>query len=414
MQFLQRTAYLELKDHLNKPEMSLILGPRQAGKTTLMRKLAQELTTHGKQHIYFNLDIADDKKLFTTQHTLVNNIRTKFGQNSVVVFIDEAQRLVNAGLFLKGLYDMDTKYKFIISGSGSLELKADIIEPMTGRKRIFYCYPLSFTEFAAHKLSANFNQVKGLLETNIDQGVRILDEFIRFGGYPKVILAPNYKEKAKILSEIFQSYVEKDIRLLLGVEKETSFYNLVQLLSASVGNIINRNELSSTLSLNQKTLEKYLLLLEKTYIIKLLKPYFRNPRSELIKSPKVYLIDLGFRNMIVKNLEAFSDRADKGPVLENFTFRRILDEISLTDKIYFWRTRTGSEVDFILEQGLEPTPIEVKAVPLKKPAYTRSLRSFIKKYRPKKAYVVNLSLNKQEKIENTQVYTVPFYQNLFS
>src|SRR3989338_11166852 len=230
MEFIQRKIYFELEKHLNQPEISLILGPRQSGKTTIIEKLLYELKQQGKPTVYLNLDIIEDRQFFTSQHTLIDYIEKKAGAKRVYVFIDEISRLANSVLFLKGLYDLKSKHKYIVTGSGSLELKEDIIEPLTGRKKIFYCFPLSFTEFAAYKLQVqneNYNKLYAQLTIYLTSQPlvrqRLGNEYVHFGGYPRVVLASTQEEKVEILKEIYTSYLEKDIALLLRVEKENTF-----------------------------------------------------------------------------------------------------------------------------------------------------------------------------------------------
>ena len=152
MEFISRSVYFQLLDHLKQPEISVLLGPRQAGKTTLIKKMRQELINQNQPTVFLNLDVIEDRRLFISQHTLLDFIEKKAGKQKTYVFIDEVSRLEDAGLFLKGLYDLNSEHKFIVTGSGSLELKTKIVEPLTGRKKNFYCLPLSFTEFAAYKL----------------------------------------------------------------------------------------------------------------------------------------------------------------------------------------------------------------------------------------------------------------------
>ncbi|TSC87882.1 MAG: hypothetical protein G01um10147_385 [Microgenomates group bacterium Gr01-1014_7] len=391
MDFIQRQVYFQLLQHLDKPEISVLLGPRQAGKTTLIKRLQEELNTQNQPSLFLNLDIIEDRQFFTSQHTLLDFIEKKAGKKAYV-FIDEISRLENAGLFLKGLYDLQSNHKFVVTGSGSLELKEEVIEPLTGRKKIFYCFPLSFTEFAAYKLgvlSKNpdqaYSEVTKILITQPLIRNRIISEYVNFGGYPRVVLATTEQEKTEILKEIYISYLEKDIGLLLNVEKEYAFGNLVRVLASQVGNLVNRAEMASTLGLTEKTVERYLYLLEKTFVVGLVRPFYRNVRKELIKSPKVYFVDLGFL-YIAQEILPTIQRQPAGNVFENACFLR-LNELDLIKPPQFWRTKSGAEVDFVItdkETG-KTIPIEVKTTSKKN--LGKSLISFIKNYQPEKGFI---------------------------
>lgn len=408
MKFIPRKVYLQVEEHLSKPEISLILGPRQAGKTTIMLKLAEELENEGKPNLYFNLDVIEDKLYFKTQHNLIGRIESVVGSKPAVVFIDEIHRLENAGLFLKGLFDLKTSHKFVVSGSGSLELKADIIEPMTGRKRIFYCLPLSFTEFAAYKLDTTFERVSSALDGNPHERKRLLNEYFIYGGYPRAVLSQTYKEKAEVLSEIYRSYLERDIQLLLKVEKSEAFRALVKLLAAQTGNIVNRSELASTLGISEKTVRKYLFLLEKTFVIALVKPFSTNVRREVRKLPKVYFLDLGFLNLA----RGFFPKLGgiEGGVFENACFLR-LQELDLLEPIRFWRSLSGAEVDFVAVSPRtgKPLPIEAKLSPGRKGTLGKSLISFIKRYKPRKVYVYNKDTASSGERFGAKIHLLPFH-----
>lgn len=409
MVFIPRKISSELEEHLTSQEISLILGPRQAGKTTIMLKLVENLREKDRPTAYFNLDVIEDRLHFQSQHTLLDRLEKIVGRRKAVVFIDEIQRLENAGLFLKGLFDLKTGHKFIVSGSGSLELKANIVEPMTGRKRVFFCLPLSFSEFAAFKTGVNFQNVSENLETNPFERERLINEYLTYGGYPRVVLAPTHEEKINLLKEIYQSYLEKDVQLLLGVEKETSFQTLVKILADQVGNLINRSELSNTLGLAQKTLEKYLFLLEKTFVISLVRPFFRNVRKELRKSPKVYFVDLGFLNLARRNTSLINQPVE-GSLFENACFLR-LAEVNPLDSLNFWRSVSGAEVDFVVnpKTGRDLIPFEVKTSLPKKGVVGKSLVSFISTYQPKHAYFYTLKQKETFKKFGVQISSLPFH-----
>lgn len=407
MQYIQRSLFPGLLAHLDKPEFSLILGPRQAGKTTLMRMLAAELDKKGRPHATFNLDVVEDAQHFVSQHALAAEVRRRIGDTNAVVFIDEAQRLPNAGLFFKGLYDLGTGCKYVISGSGSLELKANIIEPLTGRKRVFLCLPLSFTEYAAHRLSLPIVKTEEPLAANTYERNRIIAEYMRYGGYPRVALAVTHSEKTEALTEIFRSYLEKDVQLLLGIEKSAAFETLVRLIANQVGGIVNRAELAASVGINQRTIEKYLWVLEKTFVVRMVRPYYTNARKELRKSPKIYFLDLGFLH-----LAKSAGGQTSGDMFENACFLRLM-ELETAEAIRYWRSVGGAEVDFILPSQNDGmlTPVEAK-LGARVGLVGKSMLSFFASYHPKKAYVYTKDTEGTINRAGTDIVYLPYYRML--
>jgi len=277
---IKRKLFEELKGHIQRKEISFIIGPRQAGKTTLMLLLKEHLEKNNKKTIFFNLDIESDKKFFNSQDGLIAKIRLEIGQDSGFVFIDEIQRKQDAGLFLKGLYDMNLPYKFIVSGSGSMELKEKIHESLLGRKRVFELSTVSFDEFVDFRTGYKYQgRLSDFFSIDKEKTAAFLEEYMNFGGYPSVVLEEKLTEKRKAIDEIYRSYIEKDISYLLKIRKTEDFSNLVRLMSAQTGNLVNIFEISSTLGISQKTVKDYLWYLEKTYILKKAAPYFKNPRK---------------------------------------------------------------------------------------------------------------------------------------
>lgn len=414
---IKRKIFSQLQEHLLSDQMTIITGPRQVGKTYLMSELQKQLQDQGKKTIWLNLDNEEDKQKFTSQGNLLAYIELQVGNDKATVFIDEIQRKENAGLFLKGIFDMNTPYKFVVSGSGSLELKAKISESMAGRKQLFMVDPVSFEEFVNFK--TNYQYEDRLLDFfKIEEGktARLLTEYMVFGGYPRVILAETGDLKQNQMQEIYRSYVDRDIHDLLHLEKTDAFNNLLKILASQIGSLVNISELAGAVGIDVKTIKHYLFYLEQTFLIKKVTPFFRNTRSEVTKAPIYYFIDIGLRNWLL-GLFGLPEIpiSISGHLFENLVFNILKSQTELSPtQIHFWRTKDQAEVDFILEKGLEVIPIEVKYTKSSKLEIPRSIRSFITRYKPINAYIVNNGNEESsEKVENTNVQFLPYYKLIF-
>lgn len=410
---IKRKLYSALRAHLKKKEISLIVGPRQAGKTTLMGLLRNDLEKEKKKNMFLNLDIEQDRHFFVSQAKLVDKIKLEIGPNGYV-FIDEIQRKEDAGVFLKGLYDMNLPYKFIVSGSGNLELKEKIHESLLGRKRIFQLFTLSFEEFVNFKTRYSYeSKLQDFFQIESEKGLQLLDEYLQFGGYPRLVLEDTFSEKKAIINEIYQSYLEKDIAYLLNIKKTDDFSKLVKLMAGQIGSMLNIKEISSTLGIAQETVKNYLWYLQKTFILGKITPYFKNLRKEITKAPICYFYDTGFRNHALGMFGNLQD--EKGFVFQNFVYRKLLEEIDEAEssaKICFWRTKNGAEVDFLVDLGGEQIPVEVKYRRFKEVEISASFRSYLDKYKPKRSVIVNLNFCKKIKINDCLVEFLPFYSKI--
>ena len=411
---IKRYVFGDLVAHLPKKEISLIVGPRQAGKTTLMLQLQDYLGEKHERTFFLSLDFERDVPHFITQAALLDRVRLEFGKQKGYVFIDEIQRKENAGFFLKGIYDMQTPYKFIVSGSGSVELKEKVHESLAGRKRMFELYTVSLKEFINYRTGYRYEDRLGeYFRIKKAESLSLLMEYLNFGGYPRVILEETLSEKLKTIDEIFRSYIEKDIAYLLRVERIDAFGNLLRILAGQIGNIINLNELSSTLGISVQTVKNYLSYAEKTFTVKKLTPYYRNIRKEISKSPVPYFVDLGLRNFSIGQFGRYTMLSETGFLFQNLVYRLLNEKIKDDGgTLHFWRTKDRAEVDFVIDRGRDVIPVEVKCREMKEKAIARSLRGFIAKYRPKEAWVVNISLRDEEMIEQTKIKFVPVFELL--
>ncbi|MFZ5877859.1 MAG: ATP-binding protein [Chloroflexota bacterium] len=413
---IKRHLFEALKAHLDKKEISLIVGPRQTGKTTLMMLLRDQVQLQEKRTVTFNLDIEADRQFFASQESLLRKIALELGPGGGFVFIDEIQRKENAGLFLKGLYDMNLPYKFVVSGSGSLELKEKIHESLAGRKRVFELGTLNFIEFANHKTDYKYEQnLPEFFAVEKQKSQTLLEEFMSFGGYPRVVLEESINEKRKLISELYQSYLERDIAYLLGVQKTDRFTALTRLMASQIGQLAVISEIANTLNINIATVNNYLWYLEKTFLLHKVTPYFRNMRKELTKAPVFYFYDLGMRNYALGSFGGTAvPPSESGFLFQNFIYLLLRDKVvDTSNQIHHWRTTNKAEVDFVLDKNTEVVPVEVKYRAFETPETTRSYQSFVTAYHPSNGYIIHLGGPLKKQINSTHLHFMNWSQLLF-
>jgi len=402
-----------LTEHLDHPEITMLVGPRQAGKTTILKQLDAQLRAGGKNTLWLNLDVEDDFRHLASQGALLQKIRLELGSGGVV-FIDEIQRKENAGLFLKGLYDQGLPWKFVVSGSGSIELKEKISESLVGRKRLFELATISFGEFVDFRTGYRYaDRLREFFRAEPARTEQLFREYLMYGGYPRVALAETHQEKLAVINEIFRSYLEKDIVYLLRVEKSDSFSNLVRVLASQTGKMVSYSELSATLGLSLPTVKTYLWYLEKTFMVRKVSPWFTNIRKEITKAPVYYFCDIGLRNFAAGSFGGIPD-SEAGFVFQNTIYALLLERFPLADTtIHFWRTKDKAEVDFVIRRGAAVTPLEVKYNDMKKLEAQRSYRGFLERYHPESGYIVNKSLSDEAMVGETRVRCLPYWELMF-
>jgi predicted AAA+ superfamily ATPase len=411
---IKRNIDRQLFESLQRKEITILVGARQVGKTTMLQSLMNTLKQSGEQVLYLNMDIELDARILQTQQSLVDRIKLEFGNTFGYVFIDEIQHKQDAGRFLKGLYDMQLSCKFFVTGSGSLELREKISEALTGRKHLIRMHPVSFNEYLDYKTGYSYSsRLDEYCRIEHERLIGFLFEYLTYGGYPKVITSETSRLKYEVMDELFTSYITKDISYLLGVRSPEKFIRLIQLLALQCGGILNQAQLASDVGVAVETVNKYLWYAEQTYVIENVKPYFTNAKKELTKSPTVYFNDLGMCNYGRDRYGLTISESD-GFLYQNFIFHLLRERYRHgVTKINYWRTKDKAEVDFIIHENGEAIPVEVKFSELKKTSLSRSFRSYIEKYKPSRAYIVSLAHMPDITLGKTRVAFIPFWHMMF-
>jgi len=399
MVYIKRDIEDILNKYLNTKEILAIIGARQCGKTTLIDNILKNLEKKGKKISSVSFDNVKELQLFEND---IDSFIELYVKGYDFLFVDEVQYSKESGKKLKYIYDKH-KIKIFISGSSAAELSIQSSKYLVGRVFVFTLYPFSFKEFLRAKnqkllfLFESGNYKKEItLELN-----KHLGEFILYGGYPRVILAESIDEKQTILKNIYNTYLLKEIREILELSNDYKLINLIKALSLQTGNIINYNGLSTITGFSYRELKNYLNILEKTFICSQIKPFYTNKRTELVKSPKIYFYDLGFRNVSIDNFSR--ERTDIGSMYENFIFSELVKN-DIFPK--YWHTKSGAEIDFIIEKENMIIPVEVKTT-ISKETLTKPFYAFVEKYKPKKGYIASLSFESKKKINGCEITFIP-------
>jgi len=387
----------EILRYVPEKEALIILGARQVGKTSLMLRMKSKIEKE-VPCFYFDLEKPQDLERVEAgceEFLQYLEIRGANKKKRNVVFIDEIHYLSEPAKFIKLMVDhYSSRIKLVVSGSSSLEMKRKFKESMVGRKFSFHLYPLNFYEFLVFKKRDDLaellpeNPLQSLPQEDrtrffTEDYKRYFLEFLIFGGYPRVAISRDVELKRKVLEEITTSYILKDVRSLFQIEDIAKFNRLVKLLAINSGNLLNINSLSSAAGVSQYLVSQYITVLENTYLVELLSPYFTNRKKEVVKAHKVYFIDSGLRNYLIGNLDFTEERQDIGALLEGAVFLGFKKR-SGRAKLCFWRTQNKAEVDFILEDTQKLYPLEVN----KSGKSTRALYAFMSYYKEDKGYVV--------------------------
>ncbi len=355
---INRVIFKELANEISKPFISILIGPRQVGKTFLMRQLEEECRLKGLKALFHNLEDPDDLRSFIgDEEQLIRQLKSI---NTDVLFLDEFHYLKNATRIFKVLYDSGMKVKIFASGSSSMEIHKHLKESLAGRFRLSLVHPLYGNEM---------RQLPGYS----------FEKFLRFGGLPGLTHEQEAKDKMALLKNVLQTYLLKDVKALIKEENIRAFNSLLYSLAQNQGQVVSIAALAREVGLSEPAVKHHLELMAQTYVCFPIDSYSRNLANELKKVKKYYLYDTGIRNCILSDYSLLNDRRDKGAIIESFVALSVIKQLKVNMEVKFWRTRQGDEVDFILLKNRIPVPVEVK-YQLPGPVVPDGIRKFLQKY----------------------------------
>jgi len=351
--YVPRKLEESILQFLDVPEIIAVLGARQCGKTTMMERIISRLPKA------VSLSFEDQKTLAIFEQS-PDRYFSAYVKGNRYLFIDEFQYARHGGKILKYIYDTQ-KIKIIISGSSALEIAVHAVKYLVGRIVVFELFPFDFEEW----LMAKDQSMLKVLRRYKKQGKRgesmasiaspvhekfvgLHEEYIRFGGYPRVVIEESLKRKEQLLQNIYNTYFLREVRDVLGLIDDYKLQALLKALSLQVGSLVEYEELGRLSGFSFPTLKKILNFLEKTYICKFIRPFYKNKRTEIVKNPKVYFLDTGLRNATISDFRKFLDRPDAGHLLENGLAMEMMKK---GYDIHFWRDKKQHELDFIINRG---------------------------------------------------------------
>ncbi len=419
-----RTLTNRILSRFSSHEIVFLLGTRQTGKTTLSRLLAESSSYSENVVRYFDFEDKQFRQLFNTATlaSLKQILRLegiKADQSYLLVF-DEIQLLDDPSNLLKLLHDHFPNLKIIATGSSSLQIKTKFSDSLAGRKHIYLVEPLNFDEFLVFRGEDRLAKLREMnrerlpmealhpiVEAGHDHFLSLFEEYLIFGGYPEVVLIEEKHEKLQKLESIASSYIQKDIREVANIENITAYNNLLKYLAINAGAQFNLSSARETIGISANTLSKYLNLLKETFIIEELQPFFTNRNKEISKSKKFYFKDSGLNNYFLQNFNPLDLRRDAGTLYETYVFNTMLQERDVVSSLYFYRTQSKSEIDFVRVQNDMYHLLEVKSGKYRK--LPRAMVEFEKKYKGQLSITSKHIINQSVYLEKDGTFFLPAY-----
>ncbi len=420
---LPRNLTKKIIGQLSQHEIIFLLGTRQTGKTTLTRLVAEESDYKSEVIFFFDLEDKEYRRLFATVSVqLLKNIFSLEGvdpDKPALLIFDEIQLLDDPSNLFKLLHDHFPNLRIIATGSSSLGIKHKFSDSLAGRKRVFQVEPLSFDEFLVFKGEDRLLKLRTLfavegqeaslplVKTYHQHFLSLFEEYLIYGGYPEVVLHDGKKAKIEKLDSIATSYIQKDIREFGRIENIDGYNNLLRYLAVNLGAQFNLSSAQSTVGISSPTLKKYISLLQETFIIEELPPYFSNKNKEISKSKKIFFKDTGVRNLQIQNFNAVDMRPDIGALYENYVFNVLGQKKDILTRNYFYRTQAKTEIDFVVVREQDVKLIEVKAGSFNRPV--KAMKEFDKKYRKDINTIRKIIVNKSYMGETDEFVYLPAY-----
>jgi len=384
--FVARQRRLELRPG----RAELVVGPRQAGKSTWIREV---LTRFEDPILILHAEEPRIRELAQSPALALAALSEVLSPETLLLF-EEIQHLAEAPLFIKGLVDLDRTRRIVATGSSSFAFSARTRESLAGRARRTQLLPFSLQEVAALVPA-------GLTPAVRDLQLRDLwERLVVTGGYPEPWFDP---DPTTALHYLVEAFVLKDTSDLHQIERPAVFRKLLELAAADVGNLVNLTGWAGLSQASRNTVGRYLEIAEEAHVLRLVPPFAEGKRAEITGTPKVFFLDNGLRNAVFGGFQASRERADRGALWENAVFNELAKRLELLDEIRFWRSKNGTEVDFVVRRGERMVAVEVKAAELVRPIVSRGTHSFLEAYRPACLGVVNASLRLDTEEEGVPV-----------
>jgi predicted AAA+ superfamily ATPase len=405
-----------IESELSQPDILILLGSRQVGKTTILEMLSQTLKERQANIIFLDMDIETNLDYFRDYESITQYIKFQGydpKETPLYLLLDEFQRVQGAGKTLKNLYDHHKNIKIIATGSSSLEINKTISESMAGRKMVFRVFPLNFREFLVFKnqdqLLRHFDQFNpadpfpGFIQQQYNA---LFEEKLIYGSFPEVVLQDNLERKGRKIEDILNSYLRKDIKEQLSIKDTVQFKRVLELVGITAGNLLNINSIAQELGTYFRKVDELFNVAVETYVVDPVRPFARNRKNEIVRNPKAYFEDTGMRNFLIKNMTLdLPVRSDTGLLVENFVYNELVQRVDIFTEIKYWRTKNGTEVDFVLIKDQQILPIEVKSG-----AYDnlpKGLISFCKKENLDRAIIITKNISKTETRDNIEFLFIP-------